>query len=174
MTEPRDPAIDPATLSSHLDDLASQRRTIANERRRQRLKSDPEYADRLRTRERARKKREYGKLGTAERLERSARLRAKRQGVKFDLSVQYLRQLWPKDGRCPVLGFRLVLDRDPDEAPSLDRFDPEGGYVMGNVRIISARANRLKNDGHAFEFDRIASYLRAENPLTYTYEGEDR
>lgn len=161
-------------LVSQLEEQAAQRRLLRSERKRQRMQDDPAYAEKVRERERVRMRKAHAKMGTAERLMKSAKARAKRQGAKFDLTVEYLRQLWPKDDRCPVLGYRMVLDSNADEAPSLDRFDPEGGYVMGNVRIISSRANRLKNDGHAFEFDRIAAYLRAENPLTFKYEGEDR
>jgi hypothetical protein len=49
---------------------------------------------------------------------------------------------------CPVFGVTLKYGhgtRDPDGA-TLDRIDPEKGYVAGNVRVISWRANNLRRD----------------------------
>jgi hypothetical protein len=50
--------------------------------------------------------------------------------------------------RCPLLGIELDLYAKPmaNGLPSLDRIDPDKGYVRGNVQIISWRANRLKNN----------------------------
>ena len=39
---------------------------------------------------------------------------------------------------CPVL-------LTPMKVPSLDRIDPTKGYIKGNVRVISHRANMLRN-----------------------------
>ena len=33
-----------------------------------------------------------------------------------------------------------------DNSPNLDRIFPKKGYVPGNVRVISQRANRIKSD----------------------------
>lgn len=188
MDEPRAPALDADEINKHLNDLAEHRRILRNkrqnERRALRAETDPEYAERRRAKQRAnynldpdRKlqymQRRYHALDTAARLIRSARLRAARRKIPFDLTVGYVRQLWPADGRCPVLGYRMVLDRDLDETPSLDRIDNERGYVQGNVRIISLRANRLKADAHAFELRRIAAYLESPDPLTFVYKGEE-
>jgi hypothetical protein len=51
---------------------------------------------------------------------------------------------------CPVfpwirLEFRVGAERQ-DNSPSLDRIDNTKGYVKGNVRIVSWRANRLKGN----------------------------
>jgi hypothetical protein len=37
-------------------------------------------------------------------------------------------------------------EKRSDNSPSLDRLVPEKGYVAGNVRVISDKANRLKGD----------------------------
>lgn len=48
---------------------------------------------------------------------------------------------------CPVLGIPLIIGGPrSDHSPSLDRIYPASGYVRGNVRVISDRANRLKSD----------------------------
>lgn len=41
-------------------------------------------------------------------------------------------------------------------APSLDRIRPALGYVPGNVRVISYKANRLRNNGTFIEIMQVA------------------
>ena len=62
---------------------------------------------------------------------------------------------------CPVLGIELdwFAEKKQENSPSFDRIDPKKGYVKGNVQIISARANRIKNDGLAEEHRLIAAYM---------------
>jgi hypothetical protein len=44
-------------------------------------------------------------------------------------------------------------------SPSLDRIVPELGYVKGNVRVISDRANRIKRDATLEELRAIVKYV---------------
>ena len=71
---------------------------------------------------------------------------------------------------CPVLGITLDLSGAPraggvaaDNSPSIDRINPERGYVAGNVAIISWLANRLKSNGSADQHEAIAKYQRANS-----------
>jgi hypothetical protein len=75
-------------------------------------------------------------------LER-ARRSAEIGGLPFGISLAEI--LIPES--CPALGIavRLTEDRSP-HSPSLDKIIPSRGYVPGNVRVISDRANRLKSD----------------------------
>ena len=58
---------------------------------------------------------------------------------------------------CPVLGIPIVLGGQRSEnSPSLDRITPKLGYVPGNVRVISDKANRLKGDRTLAELQRKA------------------
>lgn len=63
---------------------------------------------------------------------------------------------------CPVFGTRLeygrTSPRDPAK-PSLDRIDNRFGYVKGNVRIISWRANRLKWAATLEELEALVKYM---------------
>jgi hypothetical protein len=49
---------------------------------------------------------------------------------------------------CPVLGCKLKLGYGKKlySSPSIDRIDNSKGYIKGNVRVISHRANQLKSN----------------------------
>lgn len=79
-----------------------------------------------------------------------ARERAKKKKVKFDLSVSDI----PLPSEfCPVLGIKLSrgITTRCDNSPSLDRIIPKLGYVKGNIRVISHRANYLKSNSTIHE-----------------------
>lgn len=92
-------------------------------------------------------------------LVRDARKRAKRKGLDFDLDWKLL--TIPKD--CPVLGITLQINQKNKTfnptSPSLDRFDNSKGYTKDNVRVISLRANTLKNDASLDEIKLILKYM---------------
>jgi hypothetical protein len=87
----------------------------------------------------------------------SAKQRAKRDGVPFDIAVE---DLFPFPECCPVFGveFDLVNPRSA-RTPQLDKLVPHKGYVRGNIAIISTRANRLKSDASLLELRRIADWM---------------
>ena len=92
----------------------------------------------------------------------SAKDRATKLGLEFSITQQNLRDLWPVDGRCPVLGIELRCgDRKThDGSPSLDRIRPSEGYTLNNVAIVSMLANRIKQNVTDPEvFRRIAGWL---------------
>lgn len=82
---------------------------------------------------------------------KSARRRAKRDGVPYHLSVSTLP--WPYPVFCPLFPWiRLAVgSEDRGSSPSLDRIIPAKGYVDGNVRWISQRANELRRDASSRE-----------------------
>lgn len=67
-------------------------------------------------------------------------------------------------GKCPILGIPLNYDpifikgQDRNNSPSLDRIDNSKGYSIGNVRVISMKANRIKSDATAGELFKIGLY----------------
>jgi hypothetical protein len=85
----------------------------------------------------------------------SARGRARKNGVPFRLKKD---DLPPMPAVCPVLGIEMVVwgSESRSESPSLDRIVPERGYVAGNVRWISTRANILRRDASARELALVA------------------
>lgn len=88
------------------------------------------------------------------RLWMSAKSRAKKAGVPFELELQ---DIPPIPEFCPVLHLRLGFGYKvpTDRSPTLDRIDPKGGYTPRNVRIISRRANMLKSDATLHELSLI-------------------
>lgn len=107
------------------------------------------------------KKREQAKLSRKEDPVRhmlyDAKKRAKQKGIAFDLVSEDL--TIPEI--CPVLGIPLFVGDGTRSAnsPSLDRFDNTLGYTKDNVRIISLRANALKNDATVEEMRLILAYM---------------
>lgn len=74
------------------------------------------------------------------------------------LSVEYYQSLYVT--HCPLLGVELTYENcgqkaAPNNYATLDRIDPTKGYVMGNVQIVSFRANTLKNSATLEELKTI-------------------
>ena len=84
------------------------------------------------------------------------RSRAIRQNVDFDLTVDDIH--WPT--HCPILGIELSYSfADKDKGVSLDKHDPNKGYVKGNVFVMSMRANRAKWNLTLDEVKKLYEYL---------------
>lgn len=82
------------------------------------------------------------------------RLNAKKRGLECDLTMQDMRMLGFKllgHGSCDYTGlpFSTNIANGGEEAnpryPSLERIDDSKGYVRGNVCVVMARANQLKD-----------------------------
>lgn len=94
----------------------------------------------------------------------TARARAKRQGVPCTIQVGDI--VVPSS--CPVLGIPLypsTTGAPGPNSPSLDKIRPEEGYVAGNVRVISHRANLLKNSATLVELEAILTDARTKESL---------
>lgn len=87
--------------------------------------------------------------------------RAHRNGVPFDLDVSDIRI----PSICPILGLSIQPHQGRsgmhDASPSLDRIIPALGYVRGNVRVISGRANLLKSNATVEEMRAVLADLEA-------------
>lgn len=68
------------------------------------------------------------------------------KNLPFDLDIEYLMHLFEQqDGTCYYTGQVLSLVAG-DNCMSIDRKNPEEGYVKKNVVFTSWRINRMKND----------------------------
>ena len=69
---------------------------------------------------------------------------------------------------CPALGIPLVTGQKRSAmSPSLDRIQPGLGYVPGNVRVLSDRANRMKGALGLSELQARASLAKGEKRADY-------
>ena len=94
-------------------------------------------------------------------MRNNAKIRAKAKGLPFTITTKDI--VIPDV--CPVLGVPLTrpdgTSRGPGPyTPSLDRIVPELGYVPGNVRVISYRANRIRNDATIEELEAVLRYTK--------------
>ena len=90
--------------------------------------------------------------------------RAKKKGIPFELTLDYINEIWPDGNKCPVFGIPFVRGKGEQcpASPTLDRIEPNKGYTIGNVQVISALANRIKTDATAAEVMIVAQYLIKE------------
>ena len=93
------------------------------------------------------------------RLLNYARRNAKRRGEECSLELKDI--IIPK--YCPVLGIKLEpgSHSHQDCSPSVDRIDSTKGYTKDNVWIISARANRIKNNATIEEIGMLYEALKS-------------
>ena len=98
----------------------------------------------------------------AHRLFLLAKRRAKKEGLIFDITTEYLENIWPKDNKCPILKTEFLSGiKNKHYLPTLDKVVRAKGYVKGNVAIISYRANSLKSDIDDFEiFKKLYDYTK--------------
>lgn len=102
----------------------------------------------------------HGTVTPEELMWTNAKNRANRDGIPFDIAVTDI--VIPST--CPLLGMKLVVNkgRGPaDSSPTLDKVIPELGYVLGNICVMSWRANRLKSDATVEESEKITNWLKA-------------
>lgn len=73
-----------------------------------------------------------------------AKSNAKRQCYEFNITLEDI--IIPEF--CPILGIELyfIPGKRTEHSPSLDRVDNNKGYIKGNVRVISNKANCMKRD----------------------------
>ena len=132
----------------------SKRKDIINEKRRFRLKNDSEFSQRIKNF----KKISYKKNVTTAILA-NARRRAKILNLPFTITKEDL--VIPDV--CPILEIPILIGKQNyGNSPSLDKKIPELGYVKGNIRIISMKANLMKNNATLQELTKFS-----ENILKY-------
>lgn len=90
----------------------------------------------------------------------SAKHRAKRDGLDFEIEKSDI--IVPDF--CPILGIPIFPCKGGvgKTSPTLDRIQNSRGYVKGNVRVISHRANTLKNELTEDMLVKLLQYVKGE------------
>ena len=102
-------------------------------------------------------------------LRRNMVQRVRQKKLPFDRAVltrPHIEAWLLRTPNCPCCGrpFDFTFKHDGvrhDDAPSLDRFDPAKGYVVGNVTLICWRCNRVKGTTTVpDELEAVARWIR--------------
>lgn len=132
-----------------------------------RAKEKPGYAAAAKLRDEKRREENKRKIEESLLAWAKYRLRNKKQdckksGLEYSITAEYVASLFPSDGNCPVLGFKLARSGAPSQfnLASIDRIDNSKGYIVGNIAIISCRANTIKRDANIKELELVLAYVR--------------
>lgn len=93
--------------------------------------------------------------------------RSRLLNIPFDkeiLTIPYLMDWLIQSPKCECCSQQLDIDFKNDNkfrgnSPSMDRFIPLVGYVIGNVALLCWRCNNLKRDASSSELRRIADWM---------------
>lgn len=98
-----------------------------------------------------------------------AKSRAKEKNLEYNLDPEAILSI---PTHCPVFGSPIVPFSKGPNSPSIDRIDPNRGYTMDNIIIISHRANTIKNDASPEELRTIANWLECQIDMKKRHYGE--
>lgn len=89
----------------------------------------------------------------------AAKQRAKKKGIPFDIEIKDI--VIP--ATCPVFGFSLEMSdfTVQKNSPSLDRINPNLGYIKSNIQVISNLANAMKSDATNQQLLQFADWIKS-------------
>lgn len=83
----------------------------------------------------------------------NANARAKKGDYDFNISFEYAYEIWKnQNGLCALSGIPLSIEIGDNHVASLDKIDPNKGYIEGNIQWLSWSVNRAKGDLTTLEF----------------------
>ena len=93
-----------------------------------------------------------------------AKFRSKKKNLKFDIDTKYLMSIYPKDNKCPILGYTMRPAQNGSSgqdkySPSLDRIDPRKGYIKGNVEWVCSLANQMMTYAEGPDLIRFSKWI---------------
>ena len=105
----------------------------------------------------------YAKKKPEVRALHGARARAKEKELPINIDIEYLRDIWPEDDKCPALDIKFRQGNNGisvDSSPSLDRIVPKLGYIKGNVQWISKLANQIMSSATPDQVIQVGNYFK--------------
>ena len=106
--------------------------------------------------------RDYRKANLPKVMFGMCRKKSEVKNLPFDLTLDYIRSIWPKNDSCPILKTPFEIapkGSNRNTSASIDRVIPSKGYTKGNVVIISMLANRIKNNATAEQVQAVGNYF---------------
>lgn len=92
---------------------------------------------------------------------KGAKHRIKGKEIPFNLTIDYVESILTE--RCPVFNTEFKWKGNKkagDTSPALDRIIPSKGYVIGNVVVISCKANNIKSAYMSTDIFKVAEWLQ--------------
>lgn len=93
--------------------------------------------------------------------------RAIRKGFDFNITEEYINKMYEhQNGRCKASGVKMTQEVGSYRgAMSIDRINPDKGYIFGNIQLLCAAVNRMKADMTQGEFIKLTKLI-ANNSRT--------
>lgn len=93
-----------------------------------------------------------------------AKYRSKAKGIEYNIDTKYLVSIYPKDGLCPILGYKMEPYQNgkigqSKFSPSLDRINPRKGYLKGNVEFVCGLANNMMTFAEGPDLIRFSEWI---------------
>ena len=92
-----------------------------------------------------------------------AKKRSELTNVPFNITVTDIENIITD--RCPIFGteFKFIGNKTSKvDSPSLDKVNPLKGYVVGNIEIISMKANVIKQNATSADIFKVAEWLKTK------------
>ena len=126
----------------------------SNINKKARASKDLEYKDKLKQQT---AKYCHSEKGIVKNMLYNAKKRASMFNLDYNLTAEDI--ILPEE--CPILKHKFEIGQvgGSKYSYSLDRIDPNKGYVKGNIQVISRLANAMKNDASPEELKLFAKYI---------------
>ena len=115
------------------------------------------------------KNKEYRQSHKFDIMLNSAKNRALRKSIPFDLTVELIEKLWnDQNGLCFYSGKSMILESNSIDTVSIDRIDSSMGYTLGNIRLCRKSINTMKLDLTLEVFIRIIKEIHTHQNTIYS------
>lgn len=95
--------------------------------------------------------------------------KAKLRTKEFSLTPDDLNVIWEKqEGRCAYTKLPLLATANQFNTVSLDRVDSSKGYVVGNIQLVCAAINKMKQEYTEDLFVLLSHLVTQNNKLSET------
>lgn len=93
-----------------------------------------------------------------------ARSRSTKSRLLFTITNEYIHSITPD--KCPVFGTAFTFIGASNKhlsanVATLDRIVPELGYVVGNVCVISMKANAIKSNASTEDVEKVLKWMKS-------------